>query len=442
LRILQVSSSDIAGGAEKVAFDLFRAYRRRHLNSWLAVGVKHSEDPDVIAIPNSLYRTRWAKSWLRFDPEAPSAKPDPPVGRLRSKIAEPWRTAQQLLGREDFEFPGSRQLPGLTPQRPTIIHGHNLHGDYFDLRVLPQLSDQLPVFLTLHDAWLLSGHCSHSFDCEKWKAGCGDCPDLTIYPAIRRDATHANWRRKQEIFGRSQFYLATPSQWLMDKVKQSILAPAIREAKVIPYGIDLSVFKPQPKSTAREALTLPADAKVLLFAANGIRKSIWKDFTTMRKAVADAATKIKSGKICFVALGEDGPNENLGGAEIRFIPYQRDPKQVALFYQAADIYVHAARADTFPNVVLEAMACGLPVVGTAVGGIPEQIDHGKTGFLVPRDDPHSMTQAIIEVLENDSLRLQLGETAAGVARARFDLDREVNDYLAWYEHSLSLRSAG
>jgi len=65
--------------------------------------------------------------------------------------------------------------------------------------------------------------------------------------------------------------------------------------------------------------------------------------------------------------------ERIGQAEVKFVPYQSSPEDVAKYYQIADVYVHAARADTFPNTVLEALACGAPVVATAVGGIPEQI---------------------------------------------------------------------
>jgi len=72
-------------------------------------------------------------------------------------------------GHEDFNFPASWHLLDLPPRVPDILHGHNLHGCYFDLRALAWLSQQVPVILTLHDAWLLGGHCAHSFDCERWK---------------------------------------------------------------------------------------------------------------------------------------------------------------------------------------------------------------------------------------------------------------------------------
>src|SRR4029079_4578923 len=86
------------------------------------------------------------------------------------------------LGLEDFDYPNSVELLRFLPQKPDLLHCHNLHGNYFDLRALAGLSRQIPTVLTLHDAWLLSGHCAHSFECERWTIGCGECPDLTIYP--------------------------------------------------------------------------------------------------------------------------------------------------------------------------------------------------------------------------------------------------------------------
>jgi glycosyltransferase involved in cell wall biosynthesis len=443
LRILQVSTSDTKGGAERVAWSLAEAYRAQGHQAWLAVGDKYSYAPDVFPLPNDDCRSRWAQSW------AAAGKLFSP---LEGKVRGAWRLRQwlPLLGQsgrlrhilhgyEDFDFPGTWSLLQLPPARPEIMHAHNLHGNYFDLRALPWLSRQLPLILTLHDAWLLSGHCAHSFGCERWKTGCGACPDLTIPPAILRDQTAANWQRKREIYARSLLYVATPSRWLMEKVEQSMLLPGVAEARVVPNGVDLSIFRPGDKHKARAALGLPAGAKILLFAANGIRKNVWKDYQTMRQALALVSRQSTGQPILLVALGENAPPEQIGGgAELRFIPYQQNPQAVAQFYQAADLYLHAARADTFPNTVLEALACGTPVVATAVGGIPEQVKSlsaaapQATGILTPVGEAEAMAAAILTLLTDDALRQRLGDNAAQDARERFDLNHQVTTYLAWY----------
>lgn len=440
LRILQVSTCDIAGGAEKVAWSLFQAYRQRGYASWLAVGYKRSEDPDVFEIPRLRQSVPWARPcWILHGRLAPLENRVRGIWRLRywlRTLAGGRPALERELGREDFHFPGSRRLLQLPPERPDVVHAHNLHGDYFDLRFLSRLSHQVPVILTLHDAWLLSGHCAHSFECERWRTGCGQCPDLFIYPAIRRDATAYNWRRKGDIYRRSRLYIATPSHWLMDKVRQSMLARAIVEARVIPHGIDLSLFRPGSRQGARAELELPQNVDVFLFTANSIRHNIWKDYATMREALTRVAETQEKKQILFLALGEDAPSERIGCAEIRFIPYQRDPKIVASYYQAADVYVHAARADTFPNTVLEALACGIPVVATAVGGIPEQVEDGVTGFLTPMGDSEMMADRIVRLLTDHDRRRQMGARAAEIAQKRFDLNRQADEYLAWYQEIL------
>jgi glycosyltransferase involved in cell wall biosynthesis len=214
----------------------------------------------------------------------------------------------------------------------------------------------------------------------------------------------------------------------------------------------LSVFHPADKQAARVALGIPQDTQVLLFTANGIRRNIWKDYQTMRTAIALFSERFKGRDILFIALGEDAPAEPIGQAEVRFVPYQENTELVARYYQAADLYLHAARAETFPNTVLEALACGTPVVATAVGGIPEQVKGLKavegqsqtaklnrydkseaTGILVSAGDAAGMAMGIERLLEADLLRHHMSENAAKDARERFDLERQVDDYLEWYE---------
>lgn len=435
INILQVSTSDIGGGAEKVAWDLFQSYKELGYQSTLAVGTKRSNDPNVFCIPDSEYRNPVARFFISISSHVESS-----MGKISTiagfnekiKLAgEPRRVINRLKGHDDFDYPGSVHVLKLTEAKPDILHFHNLHGNYFDLRALIELSNQVPVVLTLHDAWLFSGHCAHSLECERWKKGCGNCPDLTIYPPILRDATAYNWQQKINIFKQSRLHVVTPCQWLMDKVQESILKTGVIDSCIIPNGVNTKIFKPYSKTSAREELGLLPDDKIVLFAANGIRKNIWKDYKTLKSSLSIISGNNK--KVLCIALGEIAPSINIGPVEIRFIPYQRDPCIVARYYQAADVYVHPSRADTFPNTVLEALACGTPVIASKVGGIPEQIIEGKTGYLVPEGDAGRMAEKITFLLENENLNRQMGCEAAEDSKKRFSLEQMVNNYLEYYK---------
>jgi glycosyltransferase involved in cell wall biosynthesis len=245
----------------------------------------------------------------------------------------------------------------------------------------------------------------------------------------------------------------------MQKVEQSILAASIKQARVIPYGIDLNLFRSASKQDARTRLGLPQDSIILLFAANRIRDNVFKDYRTLETALAIIAERPQAKGVLLVALGEDSPAEQIGHAELRFVPYQKEPSVVASYYQAADLYLHAARADTFPNAVLEALACGTPVVATAVGGIPEQVKGLKldgseelaninrhhmddaTGFLVPPADPQAIAFAVKRLLKNSSLRVRMADNAARDAKERFDLQKEADSYLDWYREVLQTNAS-
>jgi glycosyltransferase involved in cell wall biosynthesis len=442
LNILEVATFDIAGGAERIAMNLLNEYRRRGHQAKLAVGRRRGNDPDVFEFNHDAQRSPWARHWLQIANHA-GAKIGTKRGAGRTQslakwIAQPLRQYRIAQGREDFDFPATALCgaPGEpwgegSANHPLIYHCHNLHGGYFDLRRLPSLSQAHSLILTLHDMWLLTGHCAHSLACERWAIGCGHCPDLSIYPAIPRDATAFNWKVKRDLFARCRLHVATPSRWLMQKVERSMLWPGVVDAKVIPNGVDRSIFKPAPQSSARAALDLPQGVPILLFAAAGIRSNAFKDYHTLRQAIARVAARTTT-PLIFLALGEQAPDEAIGSAQVRFIPFEADPSRIALFYQAADLYLHAARADTFPNSILEALSCARPVVATRVGGIPEQVDDGQTGLLIPPADPSAMADAILRLLSDPPLCRAMSDRAAARAAQRFDLQQQADTYLNWY----------
>ncbi len=189
----------------------------------------------------------------------------------------------------------------------------------------------------------------------------------------------------------------------MDMVEQSVLASAATRREVIPNGVDLDVFRPPDR---REPSAVP----IVVFAAQGGRANEFKDFGTLQAALGRLDRPVE-----LVALG-DPP-----------VP----PTEVAGWLRRADLYVHPSRADTFPSGVLEALACGTPVVASRVGGIPEQLTD-ETGVLVEPGEPAALAAAIDALLDDPDRRTRMGQAAAADARARFSLDRQIADYVSLY----------
>ena len=297
-----------------------------------------------------------AREAIVLDRRAKQASQDTEADSRISSFRRPYPLISRIIG-----------------EGPTILHLHNLHGGYFDLRALPALSALAPVVLTLHDQWAFTGHCAHSFECERWRSGCGECPDLTIYPGIPKDRTAENFTLKQQIFSRTRLNLSAPSKWLMDKAERSLLAPAIEEARVIPNGVDTSVFRPGDKAVERSRLGLPRGSRIVLCAGSMARSDHWTDrrllHSTLRYLVERAWLNCT---LLFLGSARSS-QEKIDGIQVIHRPYERDISRVASYYRASDVYLHPARADTFPTAVLESLACGLPVVATAIGGIPEQV---------------------------------------------------------------------
>ena len=445
LDVLMVNSSAGGGGAAAVAGDLARTFRKRGHRCQMVVGhlARPIEGVSLVPVGHPTIQSALDCA-IRSLAERPFTRRLTAVlKRAKERLERP----EAAAGRDYVGPTGSWRILDASRRAPDIVHTHNLHSGAFDLRALPAISAKAPVAMTLHDAWMVSGHCAHSFACIRWKTGCGECPDLSIQIALPFDRSAENWREKAAIYRRCRLHVATPSRWLMDRVEQSMLWPGIVDSRVIPNGVDRSQFRPGSRAQERRALGLPADAAILLFAANGIRQNIWKDYPLLEAAIA--RLDVTPGrKVLFLALGEEGPTQMAGATEMRFVPAVPAGAAMAAYYRAADLYVHAARADNFPNVVIEALACGTPVVSTAVGGIPEQIlpigvpgaqaspgmndlDQA-TGVLTPPGDADAMAAAIGYLCEHQSLVSRLSANAARDAAVRFDLDRQADIYLEWF----------
>ncbi len=441
--ILQVSALDLGGGAERAALDLHRAYLRRGLDARLVVGFRRAApEPGVSEIDPYEGLSPPLSKVAALDRALGSRRHFPGRDTLRhalAMIAWPPRLWHRWRGLDDFSYPGTSLMVERLRSRGWVLHLHNVHGSYFDLRALPQLSRALPVVWTLHDNWAFTGHCAYFMNCGRWEHGCGACPDLKRPPSIQKDQTAANWLLKQRIYKQTDLHLVCPSRWMQRQVERSILRDA--PCTVIPNGVDLAVFHLGARREARQALGLSESARICLYVgSSGLGWTPYKDPATVRESVARIRSRSDVGPVQFISVGGGATVGNSGSRDWSVGHVARE--RLALFYQAADVFIHAARADNFPYTVLEAMASGVPVVATSVGGVPEQVRSGETGYLVPEGDSSAMAERVAQLLQDSSLRGAMGREGAAVASREFALDRAVDRYVALYASVRSPLRAG
>jgi glycosyltransferase involved in cell wall biosynthesis len=411
-RVLIVNTADRGGGAERVSMDLLDGFARLGTETWLAVGDKRTDHPRVVPVYTG------ANGGLG--------------GRARRGAVEARRRIDRRLGLEDLAHWSTRDLLELTGAPPDLVICNNLHGGYFDLRELPGLSRRLPVVLRLADSWAFTGHCAVPPGCSRWEHGCGSCPDLATPPAVRRDLTAHNWRRKRRILAGARLHVVAPSRWLADRARRSLLAPAIVSSRVVPNGIDLSAFRPGPREPARAELGLDPDAAVLVFVSNLGAANPHKDFPTLRRMLERLAGGGTRRPLELVVAGGGAPDEEPApGVRIRHLPYIDSDDRLATVYRAADLYVHAAPAETFCLAAAEALACGTPVVAAAAGGLAEVVEHERTGVVVGAGDDTGAAAAVEALLADPDRRARMGALAAETARGRFGRERAVHDLHAW-----------
>ena len=122
---------------------------------------------------------------------------------------------------------------------------------------------------------------------------------------------------------------------------------------------------------------------------------------------------------------------------VRFAGMQAD---IVGYMRSFDILAIPSLEEGLPTVAMEALACGVPIVATAVGGTPEVNEHGHTGMLVPAADPASLARALLSLVVNDSLRQTLGQNGPRVAEERFQATRMLSETAAIYDEVLQMVS--
>lgn len=401
MKILYISSSDSAG-QQFNGYVLQKELQKRGHQTYMAVAKAALADANVFELGSPLLK------------------------RLDSKLIplEKRLDLYSVLPVSGLSIYGSAAFWGAD-----IVHLQLIQAArFFSLLNVPVVSHLKSTVWTIHDPWLLSGHCVHPLDCNRWLSGCGSCPHLDWPFAIHRDTTALTWQLKKWIMKMSPVNLVVASQWMQDRVTRSPILSHL-PCHVIPFGLDRSVFRPRDKEVCRERFGIPADSHVLLFRSIPFRHS-YKG----TQYVEEALRRFKPIKPTYLITLDDGGGLDSIRGKYHFIElgWVDDRQTLIDALSAADLLLMPSIAEAFGLTAVEAMACGTPAVVFADTALADVVKAPRAGIVVPYEDAAALGDAIQRAMEDDSMRTALAEEGQRVVDREYTIDRYVERHLELY----------
>jgi glycosyltransferase involved in cell wall biosynthesis len=374
MKVLHLSQADIRSGAGRAAYRIHDGLRRRGVESELWVNRKESKDWTVLGPPSDLQKI---------------------LCMARSFIAA------QLIKRvikRDYNFHSlslfpSELLSRINSSEVDVVNLHWVQGEMLSISDISRI--QKPVVWTLHDMWAFCGAEHYSED-DRWRDGYRS--DNRPKDELGFDLNRWTWLRKLKHWKRP-VHIVTPSRWLEMCVRESLL---MRNwpVSLLANPINTETWKPVAPFIARKLLGLSIDAPLLLFGALGQSNDPRKGLDLLLESLGLLRGDLLAKNVELLVFGQSSPQHASDfGLPIRYLGEFHDDMSLRLLYSAADVMVVPSRRDNLPNTAVEAHACGTPVVAFRIGGLPDIVEHKKTGYLADPFDTGELAQGILWTLK-------------------------------------------
>ena len=412
IRIRHLSFSDLDGGAARAAYRLHGGMVAAGADSKFLVRHKLSDDQTVLP----LYGSRLGQ-FLSYHRAGIDRLP---VRVLHPRLQAPWFF--------------SNWVPDLLSShseisRADVIQLHWVSGGF--LRPESLMSFKKPLFWRLSDFWPFSGGCHYPADCMKYERTCGACPQLGSLSDS--DISRWCWNRKNSAYQGLNLTVVAPSNWIADCARKSSLFNRF-PVEVIHNGIDLQLFRPIRRESALEALGLPTNRRYILFGAIHGTSDERKGFTYLREALKQLQGYHLRETTELLIFGSTQPIHSSDlGFPVRSLGVLKDNLSLVIAYNAADVFVAPSIEENFSSTVLEAVACGRPVVVFNTGGMPDLVTHQQNGFLATVRDAADLAAGIQWVLDDQPRQEALGKASRTRAEIEFSLPRQTEKYLYLYK---------
>ncbi len=423
MNVLIINTFDIKGGAARAAYRLHKGLTRIGVNSFMLVKEKKSQEQKVLQI-------------------------NPPLdddSLIEMKIIETITKDYIRENRTDLtNTPFSLGYPGFNLTNAKIVDKVDLINLHWVAKfqsvesIASLLRIGKPMVWTLHDENPFTGGCFYSAGCTGYEKDCKTCPQLANDPY---NLPYYNLKNKINLLQDKNITIVSPSKWLATAAKQSMVfkhSPIV----TIPNAIETDVFKPQDKGTAKRKLGIPGDQLTLLTGASGwmpIRKGFPEFLSAMRYCSKNKKFKnlVDTGKLLLLCFGT--PASEMKDLKIPYKSFGKVDSDMKLgdIYNAADIFLLPSVEDNLPNTMLEAMACATPVVAFNTGGMPDMINDGVTGRLVPFRDVKKLANALLNLIFHVEIRKQIGKKSRELIEGNYKLEDQAQKYTELFSKLLS-----
>ncbi|WP_319437887.1 glycosyltransferase family 4 protein [Vibrio cholerae] len=406
MKILIVNTSDIQGGAARAAYRLHKALLAEGVDSQMLVQSKSSDDFTVLGPQSKLQKVMG-----KVRPSLDSI----PIRRYKQRT-------KTLFSPSWVPFSGLvDKINGLNPD---VVHLHWIAGGMLRIEDLAQI--KAPIVWSLHDNWAFTGGCHIMWECERYKHSCGTCPRLGSQK--EDDLSRKVWLRKKNAFSQlPNMTIVGLSNWLANAASQSSLFQDHRVV-FLPNPINTHVFSPFTKTQARALFNLPQDKKLIAFGAMSATSDINKGFKQLEEALS-----VLSQDYELVVFGSSEPQFPPSFKQtIYYLGHLHDDVSLRALYSAVDVMVVPSLQENLSNAIMESLACATPVVGFAIGGNSDLIEHQKTGYLAQPFDTQDLANGIDWVIQHKKPE-QLSLAAREKVIREFDSKLVATKYIELYD---------
>ena len=416
MRVLIVNTSERTGGAAVAASRLMKALNNNGVKAKMLVRDKESDSLTVVGLPKSPM-LHWHFLWERL------------VIFCRLHFS------RKHLFEIDIANTGSDITKLREFQEADVIHLHWINQGMLSLNGISKiLRSGKPVVWTMHDIWPATGICHLTLGCHYFVNRCANCKYLPGGGGSN-DLASRIWQKKQQMQVDENIYYVACSRWLESEAKTSALLKG-QKITSIPNPIDTHIYKKGNKEEARQRLGLPLDKKLILFASQRVTNEN-KGMSYLIEALAKCQTS------CEIVILGGHAEEVVEQLPMKVYPlgYVNDEQRIVDVYNAADVFVLPSLSENLPNTIMEAMACGVPCVAFKVGGIPEEIDHLKNGYVAAYRDAEDLAKGIAWVLKEADYE-SLSQQAVHKVMQCYSQQSVAVRYLEVYQQAMAFKHYG